>query len=48
MPEIVWGLLPPIRASLSGKKMPSEGYNIVGPVDISVKYNFTKTQKKLL
>ena len=38
-PEIVWGLIPSIRASLSGKRVPSEDDNIVETVDISSHFN---------
>ena len=45
LPPIVWELMPSIRASLKGKKIPSEDGNAVEPVDISAHYNFSKDAK---
>ena len=42
---VVWELIPSIRAALKGKKIPSEDGNVVEPVDISSKYNFSKDSK---
>jgi Glycosyl hydrolase family 20, domain 2/Glycosyl hydrolase family 20, catalytic domain len=42
MPEIVWHLIPSIRASLSGKKIPSEDDNTVESIDISNNFNLPK------
>ncbi len=45
LPPVVWGLMPSIRASLKGKKIPSEDGNVVEPIDISSKYNLSKDSK---
>ncbi len=45
LPPVVWALMPSIRASLKGKKIPSEDGNVVEPVDISSKYNLSKDSK---
>jgi len=40
-PPMVWEMIPSIRASLSGKKIPSEDGNEIEPVDISTQYNLS-------
>ncbi len=45
LPPMVWDMMPSIRASLKGKKIPSEDGNVVEAVDISSKFNFTKDAK---
>lgn len=45
LPPIVWRLMPSIRASLNGRKIPSEDGNVVQPVDISSKFNLSKDSK---
>lgn len=42
MLPIVWDLIPSIRASLRGKRIPSEDGNEIVPVDISTKMNLSK------
>ena len=44
-PPIVWALIPSIRASLKGRKIPSEDGNVVEAIDISAKYNLSKDSK---
>lgn len=41
-PPMVWDMIPSIRASLSGKKIPSEDGNQIEPVDISAQFNLSK------
>jgi len=41
-PPMVWEMIPTIRASLSGKKIPSEDGNQIEPVDISSQFNLSK------
>jgi hypothetical protein len=45
LPPIVWELMPSIRASLNGKRIPSKDGNLVQPVDISSKFNLSKDSK---
>jgi hypothetical protein len=45
LPPIVWELIPSIRTSLKGKKIPSEDDNVIEPVDISAHYNFSKNSR---
>ncbi len=45
LPPVVWGLIPSIRASLNGKKIPSEDGNVVEPIDISSKYNLSRESR---
>ncbi len=41
-PEVVWELVPSIRASLNGKRIPSEDSNRTEPIDISSYFNLSK------
>ena len=47
LPSIVAGMVPSIRSSLSGERIPSEDGDAVEPVDISSFYNLSKDSKDL-
>ena len=46
LPPVVWELMPSIRAGLKGRKIPSEEGNVIEPVDISSRYNFSRDSKE--
>ncbi|NCU03564.1 MAG: family 20 glycosylhydrolase, partial [Chitinophagaceae bacterium] len=41
-PEMVWEMIPSIRAALSGKRIPSEDDNVIEPIDISSHFNVAR------
>jgi hypothetical protein len=42
-PEMVWEMIPSIRAALSGKRIPSEDENSIEPVDLSAHFNMSQS-----
>lgn len=45
LPAVVWEMIPSIRASLRGRRIPSEDDNAVEPINISSHFNLSKQSK---